>query len=616
MLTVDSDKVVKPIDVKLYGHFLEHIYHSLNGGLWGEVVWNRSFEEGLPRPGGRGRGAPTQPEPSPPAGGTAARHWMLVGAPTAQIDTDHPFNSAKSMKIMATANNQGIRQDNYAVHAGDTLRGSIWLRGNIPGVIVRLVAGQQTLAEQQLREPQNDWQEIPLSLTPSATNTAAELQILTTGAGTVWIDQVSLMPDSAKATGGYRPDLLKAVADLKPATIRWPGGSYVGTNGGYRWKGGIGPQSQRVGKVGWDELDPSSFGTDEFIALCRKINVEPVIVVYLGSRQPGADHAAQVQEAAEWVEYCNGPATSKFGALRAANGHPEPYNVKYWEIDNEIWSMQPADYVRVVKEFITAMKKVDPSIIGIACGSGGYGARFAEGDLAVIADASDVVDYLSIHHYESSPRYAEGIGLAETYIQKLGDAIRASKNPQFKIYFSEWNMRRGIDWRNGLYAGGILTYFEREPLVTMACPALWLRHESAPDWNNALINFDQSRWFPGPNYVVMKLFRDHFAPQQVALSGDTGGLNVIATKSEDGKKLILKLVNPTEKAIDIKLAPGAAFVSAKPTMQLVAPDNLDATNSFEHPDVVKVTDVKVSKDGSDVTFSMPRWSVGLVELSN
>jgi alpha-N-arabinofuranosidase len=114
----------------------------------------------------------------------------------------------------------------------------------------------------------------------------------------------------------------------------------------------------------------------------------------------------------------------------------------------------------------------------------------------------------------------------------------------------------------------------------------------------------------------MKLFRDHFAPQQVALSGDTGGLNVIATKSEDGKKLILKLVNPTEKAIDIKLAPGAAFVSAKPTMQLVAPDNLDATNSFEHPDVVKVTDGKVSKDGSDVTFSMPRWSVGLVELSN
>jgi alpha-N-arabinofuranosidase len=540
---------------------------------------------------------------------------MLVGGPTAEIGADHPLNSFKSIKIVAMDANQGIRQANYAVTAGDTLRGSIWLRGNLPGLVIKLVAGQQTLAEQNLTEPQNDWRELPITLTPSASNTAAELQIVTTGPGTVWIDQVSLMPDSSKATGGYRPDLLKAIADLKPSTIRWPGGSYVGTNGGYRWKGGVGSQSQRVGKVGWDELDPSSFGTDEFIALCRKLGAEPVIVVYLGSRQPSADHAAQVQEAAEWVEYCNGPATSKFGAMRAANGHPEPYNVKYWEIDNEIWSMQPADYVRVVKEFMTAMKKVDPSIIGIACGSGGYGARFAEGDLAVIADASDVVDYLSIHHYENSPRYAEGVGLAEAYIKKLGDAIRVSKNPKFQIYFSEWNMRRGIDWRNGLYAGGILNYFEREPLVSMACPALWLRHSSAPDWDNAFINFDQSRWFAAPNYVVMKLFRDHFAPQQVALGGDTGGLNVIATKTEDGKKLIVKLVNPTEKAIDAKLAPGGAFAAATPKMQLVAPDSLDAKNSFDQPDVVKVVDGKIARSGSDVTFSMPRWSVGVVELS-
>ncbi len=622
-LTVNTDKVVKQLDVKLYGQFLEHIYHSLHGGLWGEVVWNRSFEESPPQAGGRrggGGGGGGQPATPPPAGASPARHWTVIGSPEVTLDSEFALNSSKSLNIAASSPGQGIAQANFWVHAGDTLRGSLWMRSGdgLGGVTVRLVDGTKVLAEQTaVQTTRTEWKEFPLALTPSASANSATLQIISTARSTFWIDQVSLMPDSSKATGGYRPDLLKAVTDLKPGSIRWPGGSYVGTNGGYRWKGGIGPQSKRVGKVGWDELEPSAFGTDEFIDLCRKLGAEPNIVVYLGSRQAGADHTEQIQEAAEWVEYCNGPATSKWGAVRAANGHAEPYNVKYWEIDNEIWNMQPADYVRVVKEFSAAMKKVDPKIITIACGSGGYGARFAEGDMAVIADASDVVDYLSIHHYENSERFADGVGLFEAYVKKLGDAIDKTKNPNLKIYFSEWNVRRGIDWRSGLYAGGILNAMERDKYTTMACPALWLRSQTTGEtWDNAFINFNHFDWFAAPNYVVMKLYRDHFEPNLLETTGDASGLNVAATKSADGKTLVLKVVNPTDKPQDAKFTLTGNFKPAKASLKLVAPDDLMAKNSFEHKDAVKVIDGKVEQSGQSIGISLPRWSVGVIEMNN
>ncbi|HWA11416.1 MAG TPA: alpha-L-arabinofuranosidase C-terminal domain-containing protein [Opitutaceae bacterium] len=630
-LTVNSDKVVKQIDDKLYGHFLEHIYHSLNGGLWGEVVWNRSFEEGLPRPagargGGQGRQGGAGPQgaaqtppapPAPPPGGTVIRHWMLVGTPEVTADTDRPLNSEKSLKLVTASAGTGVAQNNFYLRQGDVNRGSIWVRGeSAGGMAVRFVEGDKVLAEQSLPAPGADWKEYPLALNPTATSKGATLQIVAKGPATVWIDQVSLMPDSYRATGGFRPDLLQAVADIRPGSIRWPGGSYVGTNGGYHWKGGIGPQSKRVGKVGWDELDPSSFGTDEFMALCRKVGAEPVLVVYLGARTPGADHSVQIQDAADWVEYCNGPATSKWGAVRAANGHPEPYRVKYWEIDNEIWSMNPADYVGVVHAFMAAMKKVDPSITGIACGSGGFGARFGDGDMAVIADASDAVDYLSIHHYENAARWAEGPATADAYFNKLGEAIAHSKNPNFRLYMSEWNLRTSIDWQSGLYAGGLLNTMERNPYVTMACPALWLRHNDAPNWDNAFINFDQSSWFPAPNYVVMKLYRDHFAPDLLELSGDAAGLNATATKSADGRRLVLKAVNPSDQPRTVKLTVTGTFRPARAGLQVVAPNDLAARNSFDHRDAVKAVTGSAERSGNQVTFTLPRWSVGVLELGN
>jgi alpha-N-arabinofuranosidase len=752
-LTINTGSVLHGIDEKIYGQFLEHIYHSVNGGLWGDVVWNRSFEETLTlgewkvaggvleaansntdarfrfgaetwrdyevsvdvnRPAGNGTLAvavrstrnanyalslggaggfdlartadnPQTRRPETvvlqnaagqmengrwynlrvriegsrlqvwldgkalfdlaatggPANGqafvgvsgrganfahlsvksadgatllaavpTAARHWYAAGAGEAWLDTNLPLNSKQSLRIIARDADSGIEQPGYAVRAGDALRGSLWLSGTGSGLLVRLLDGNRVLAEQTVGAPGTEWKEFPLVLNPSGDSGNATLRILARAPSDVKLDEVSLMPDSYRANGGFRTDLTQAVAALHPRIIRWPGGSFVGN---YRWKDGIGPQAKRVGKNGWDEWDPLSFGVDEFLAFARKVGAEPVIVIWVGPRNK-VDRTALLQDAVDFVEYCNGPRGSAWGKIRAQNGHPEPYRVKYWEIDNEIWGMPAADYVDVLGQFVPAMKKVDPTIRTIACGSGQLGGRWPEGDLAVIRDAAQLVDYLSIHHYENADRFAEGPPEAAKFWKSLEEEIAKSKNPKLKLFVSEWNAQ-STDWRTGLYAGGILNAMERDAAVGMATPALWLRHVTAPSWDNALINFDQRSWFPAPNYVVMKLYRDHFAPDLLQIGGNPGDLNATATRTADGQRIYVKLVNPRDQGVSVEIALRGDFPLLGASMQMVAPDSLAARNTLEQPTAVRAVEAKVERTGMTARVRLPRWSVAVVTLA-
>jgi alpha-L-arabinofuranosidase len=197
----------------------------------------------------------------------------------------------------------------------------------------------------------------------------------------------------------------------------------------------------------------------QYIAMCRAVGAEPVIVVNIGTPNWNRDVLDNdfLQEVLDWIEYCNGPADSKWGKVRAANGHPQPYNVKYWEIDNETWHMGAKAYAEWGNRFAPAMRKGDPSIKLAACGSGGY----ADGGIGLawnrilIERCIDKIDYLSIHHYEDPNRFAEGPRVYEEFFRKTAALIAASKNSELKIYCSEWNAQ-STDWRTGLYCGGLL----------------------------------------------------------------------------------------------------------------------------------------------------------------
>jgi alpha-N-arabinofuranosidase len=257
---------------------------------------------------------------------------------------------------------------------------------------------------------------------------------------------------------------------------------------------------------------------------------------------------------------------------------------------------------------------VDPTIRTIACGSGQLGGRWPEGDLAVIRDAAQLVDYLSIHHYENADRFAEGPPEAAKFWKSLEEEIAKSKNPKLKLFVSEWNAQ-STDWRTGLYAGGILNAMERDAAVGMATPALWLRHVTAPSWDNALINFDQRSWFPAPNYVVMKLYRDHFAPDLLQIGGNPGDLNATATRTADGQRIYVKLVNPRDQGVSVEIALRGDFPLLGASMQMVAPDSLAARNTLEQPTAVRAVEAKVERTGMTARVRLPRWSVAVVTLA-
>ncbi len=468
----------------------------------------------------------------------------------------------------------------------------------------------------------DQWQKLTAEFTAARTVDAATLTISSSTSGPVNVDQISLYSTSALALGGYRPDLFQAVADLQPASIRWPGGGFANH---YVWQQGIGPREKRLPHPidQWGDRDTYQFGTDEFIQFCEKVGAEPILVL---------NTSRGVQDALDWLEYCLGDESTKYGQQRAANGHPEPYQLKTLEIDNEPWLMMDySRYLDIVQQFCPAIRATYPDLKLSVAGSYGYDTGPGEGnqeanrnwDPRIIEQAGTLFDILSPHYYNGiyfAADYVDDPYKYEEFLKGRGEIIRQSDNPNMKIYVSEWNLtegRWGNDWRVGLYAGGILNAFERQgDVVTMSCPALFLRKQGVTDsWDNALINFDQSRWFPAGNYVVMKLWRESFAPHLLAVDGPDRPLNFVATRSDDKQTVFLKVVNPTGTAVAANVHIAGDFTPQTATMQLIAPGGATVRNTLEHPGNIKVvTSVATVKDRT-VAFTVPPLSAGVVRVA-
>ena len=600
ILNVEPETIMNPIDIKIYGHFYEHIYRSANGGLWGEMIWDRSFEE------------VTEKAEIP-------LHWIKFGSGEVLIEDNNPLNSAYCVKIIPNASATGILQNNINIEKDMLYEGSIWVRGDAPeGLKIIIEDDSEVIAEVTVPAPDIDWKEFPIKFHGTKDSEYASIKISVNNGNGIWVDQVSLMSEASAKNGGFRPDLYQALAGLQPPVIRWPGGCFAEL---YRWKDAIGPQHERnvYPKVMWDDRDVNSLGTDEFIELCRKLGSEPLIVINTGmhvgkgTRTP-EEWAPWIEEAKDWLEYCNGSKDSEWGKIRAKNGHPEPYNVKYWEIDNELWrarGQSPKVIAEATRLFSSALKEVDPSIVVIGHGGAPAFKRF---NRVLLEEAAESFDVLSIHHYQLPARYAAGVEAQNRLYNKIRGQIASSANPDIKIYVSEWNAQC-IDWRTGLYAGGLLNVFEKNgDVLTISGPALLFRHTSATQWNNAFINFDHTGWFPAPNYVVMKLWREHYAPNRIELTGNTKGLNLVATRSEDGNIIYIKAVNPTRADINVNITIGDGFNAGQSDMKLIAPGSLKAENSMINPDRVSPEPADVDLSGNSLSFFLPRYSVAVVTV--
>ncbi|MEI6603982.1 MAG: family 16 glycoside hydrolase [Verrucomicrobiota bacterium] len=546
-------------------------------------------------------------------------YWRFFGDAIFSNEHSDAFNGNSSLRINSrlAAGESGVRQSPMMVRKGEHYTGSIHLKGEASGgVKVRLLddMGKVVFAT-NLRNIGPTWKKQSVEFTAERTVENAVFEVALAGAGDVSLDMINLFSKSAMDHGGFRPDVLQAINALKPATIRYPGGCFASA---YLWKDGIGPRESRkyFPNVIWADQDPNQMGTDEFMDLCKRVGAEPILPINMN---------LSVQEALDWLEYCNGDASTKWGALRAKNGHSEPYHVKLWEIDNETWGMGPERYGEVVSKFSQALRGKDPSIKIIACGGYGYddGKGSSNGwNKTLLGKCAKDFDFLSIHYYNGimyGQDFIEDPRRYEAYMRdEIGKLIKDSANPAMRIYCSEWGMMND-EWRSGLYTGGILNGFERQSeLVPMTCPAVWLQSVSAqrpqPRWASCLILFDHKTCYGAPAWVVEKLWREHFAPKRLKLEGPEQPLNSVATLSEDGKTLYLKSVNPTKQVVTIRLSTSAAFANAKAEL-LVVSGLVNDRNSLDEPTKLAPKPLPLTREAGVIHFIMPALSAGVLTMS-
>ena len=549
-----------------------------------------------------------------------AQQWTAFGdGGKYRLVKDDAVSMRYSQEITAMQNGEaGIFQGPQNIIYGEKYVGSIYAKGKGELIVGLRNSEGQFVTRKSLGKVSKEWKKYEFTLEPQGTSGTGYSQSSASGnmrvdgdfaiavkGGTVQVDMVTMTTQTGLNLGGFRPDILQAVKELHPTCLRWPGGGYVAQ---YDWKWGIGPQEKRERWAHWMwmDYDQNCFGTDEFIRFCREVGSEPIIVVSVKFERPAEEYDRILQDAVNWIRYCNAPATDEWGAKRAANGHPEPYNVKYWEIDNEMWEMGIDRYEKCVRDFSTALRKIDPSIKIIACGG------FRE-DEQFINRSGSYFDYLSLHHYEQQGGYATGPARLGEQYDRYANMIADGPNPNIKLFISEWNLN-SIDWRTGLFAGGFLNICESRDVVAMGAAALFIRRTDAPDWNNAFINFDYKDLFKAPNCQVTELWYDHFSKYRLAYSGETGNVSVSTTLSENGANVIVKVVNPTDEPATLRIKGDWAGVSGA-VFEYYAPGSLTIANSMENKNAVALQKSDAKTDGNDVLLSVPALSAGVLTIT-
>jgi alpha-N-arabinofuranosidase len=296
------------------------------------------------------------------------------------------------------------------------------------------------------------------------------------------------------------------------------------------------------------------------------------------------------------------------GRLRAANGHEAPYHITNWELDNETWEYGLDSYITLIKRVAPLIKGRWPDVKLYACAFG------EKDDPRLLAEVGKDIDFISCHFYEGPNKFASAPNEFEDLFGRYAGILAASPNPNVRLAVTEWNAQ-STDWRTGLFAGGYLNVMERSSeVVQMASPSLFIRRTDAPDRDNAFINHDNHSWHPAPNYVVMKLYRDHFEPLRIA-SETAGTLNAVATRSEDGKRVIVKIVNARSTAINgqIEIAPAVPVRHSRAWEVAASPDD---RNDMEHPRRIDAASRSAAVKDGKLIHSFPAYSVTVIQLES
>ena len=659
--TIDASKTGPPISKYVYGQFLEHGGNIVNEGVWAEMLADRKFYYAVSSKAPEEPPAPAWRRRSPP------RHWTPIGADEfVTMDSNKPYSGDHSPLIkLDKIEPHGFLQSGLAVRNGKAYAGRIVLAGSPTALVkVTLVWGKEPSDRQIINIPAigSTYRKFQLHFVAKVDSDDARLEIAGTGAGAFHVGAVSLMP--ADNIEGFRKEVIEALKQLHSGVYRFPGGNFVSA---HEWRNAVGDIDMRppIYDPVWHAVQPNDVGTDEFLTLCRLLDVDPYITVNAGF--------GDAWSAKELVEYTNGAVTTPMGKWRAANGHPESYNVKFWGIGNEPWgdyqmgSMAIEQFELKHDMFAKAMRKVDPSIKLIAGGampdvmtganqSKRIGGKFVPDYLSsadwsghMLAHCLDNIDMLSEHFYSSSNMHTDlklekKVDIGPQPLIEWERAPATQVRVKYEHYQEYLKLIPSLKAKPVPIAIDEWAYMDREsPFGSYkTAPAYaWAFHEmfrhsdlfemGAFTFATAMINEDRTRAVLSATGVLFKMYRDHFGTIPIEVSGDSpqpkpiypaGGdqptlnpgsdtypLDVSAALNGDRKTLTFAVLNPSDSEQSLKLTINGTKLANPGRLWRMAPTKVSAANIVGQKPEVEVQEQGLTSV-PDTVF-LPPFSISI-----
>ena len=632
-LTVQVDKPIAEIQPTMWGIFFEDINFGADGGLYAELVKNRSFEFAHPLMGWTEQ--------------KYDRFSLNKESGFASIFNhgDAEASGARFARVTANADkgygltNEGFR--GMGIKKDMQYNFSLWARqheGNT-SLRVELVDEQGNVIGGTTVSPTgNQWKEYRASFKATATAAKAKLNVWFDGKGAVDVDMISLFPQDTwkERPKGLRADLVQLLADMKPGFLRFPGGCIVEGRDlatRYQWKKTVGKIEDRELIVNrWntefnhrpapDYFQSFGLGFFEYFQLSEDIGASPLPILSCGMAcqfntaelVPMDELDPYIQDALDLIEFANGPVTSTWGKLRADMGHAAPFNLKFIGVGNEQWGPH---YIDRYKVFTKAIKDKYPSIVIVSSVG-----PFPEGELFDYAAKelkelnAEIVDE---HYYRNPEWFLENSNRYDNYDRKGPKIFAGEYAAQSVATVSPDNKN---NWKCAMSEAAFMTGLERNAdMIYMASYAPLFAHAEGWQWTPDLIWFDNLRSYGTPNYYVQKLFANNKGTHALSILSGTekmngkNGLYASAVWDKNTKEIIVKVVNASDKAqtTDIQLSTGKK-VSSNGGLLLLKSENLDGVNSLDNPTQISPQEQPIKLKGKNATIALPAHSMSVVKI--
>lgn len=644
-VTIDASKTGEPISKYIYGQFIEHLGRCIYGGIWAEMLEDRKFY------------FPVMDDYEPYSTTDKDKNvgyfpiltgspWRVVGsAGSVKMVSENSYvgEHTPEIQLAGDGTDRGIEQPRLELIKGKEYVGRIVIAGSPEAAPIKVSliwgGGKDNRETVTIDKIGSDFAKYPLSFKAGASTKNGRLQIVGLGEGSFKIGTVSLMPaDNIK---GMRADTLKLLKKLNSPVYRWPGGNFVS---GYDWKDGIGDTDKRPPRKNpaWTGIEHNDFGVHEFIRFCRQINTEPYIAVNSG--------LGGVKSAAEEVEYANGAADTTMGKLRAANGHPKPFGVKWWGIGNEMYGdwqlghMPLEDYVKKHNEFAEAMRAVDRSIQLAAVGSVGDWSKQTlttcanhmelisehfycghEGKFPTWRTAELSLDSLKkreeaeqaaklLRHVYQIPKAVKRITSAHRVYREQLDSL---KGKDIRIAIDEYNYWYGPHLYGELgtryYLQDALGIAEGIHEMTRNSDIVFMANYAQTVNVIGCIKTTKTKAAFATTGLVLKLYRRQFGTIPVEVTSKAKPLDIAAAWTKNRKALTIGIVNPTKTTYDLALdLKGATIKGSGQQFQIAGSDPMAYNAPGEEPQVTIE-----EKPLSEITnkLSVPALSISLYRLA-